>query len=295
MAWETINGRRYFYEITYDDGEQHRRSWGSGIEAQMAAARVEKEKLARAEDIAWVSTAKLRDRQIDQKIATLDSRVRKTIQSQLRESGYHYFRGQWRKSQRSKMNAKPELTELKNEVLKADDVLAVEPDESNRLSGEIRRLALESLRCLSNPVDGPRVTIGCNVDRTIAEIEAKVQSLRVDFQYEETNSFEKLLIDQLTTAWVHWYVASWLLDGELTVNRTWRQNQYYGHRYQQCQTRLTKSLDQLVRIRQIRESDLIRISRAEKEANVQRNRDREVVRAARFATIFGKDKKGETP
>ena len=106
--------------------------------------------------------------------------------------------------------------------------------------------------------------------------------MRADFQYRHVNSFDRLLIDQLTTAWVHWYVAGWLMDGELSINRTWRQNEYYAKRYQQCQTRLTKCLDQLARIRQIPATKLHIVTQAEKDAAIEAERLRREKRDAEW-------------
>ena len=48
MGWETVKGRRYFYETTVESGERVRRCHGSGVEAHQAAARVEQEQRIRA-------------------------------------------------------------------------------------------------------------------------------------------------------------------------------------------------------------------------------------------------------
>ena len=273
MGWETINGRRYFYETTYVDNERIRHCWGYGLDAMKAAARVEREQEARKTDIAWLKATKERNYDLDHRIATLNARIHKTINTQLSQVGYHYLRGQWRKIHKSIMNAQTNLLELKTQVLNQNEVQPVTPQESEQLSSDIRRLALESLRGLSNPDVGPRVTLSCNVNKTIGEVEAKVQSLRDDFQYEHANSFDKLVIDQLTTSWVHWYVAGWLLDGELAANRTHRQNQYFTQRYHQCQGRLTKAIDQLTRIRQIPNGNLHITTQEERDANSKKYRE----------------------
>ena len=261
-----------------------------------ASARVAQQKYERSEDIAWLEAALSRDRVIDQRIATQDARVRKTIAAQLNQCGYQYLRGQWRKKQRSKMSEQQNIADLKNEILSKSQVDTIAPEESEELSDDIRRIAIESLRELrqgpkenranfdgeTSNNDDRQVTVFCTIDGTIAEIKEKVRKMRADFQYRHVNSFDRLLIDQLTTAWVHWYVAGWLMDGELSINRTWRQNEYYAKRYQQCQTRLTKCLDQLARIRQIPATKLHIVTQAEKDAAIEAERLRREKRDAEW-------------
>ena len=290
MGWEKIKGRRYFYETTFENGERVRVCHGSGIEAQIAAARVAQERQLRAVDIARVRALKAEYQQVEQLIDHHATRIHHTINKKLHLAGYHYLRGKWRKKH-TKMNAQSHLIELKNDTLLLDQVHEITPPESEQLSQEINRLALEALRGISpgpssERQDAPRVTIRCKIDDTIAEVAAKVKSLRDELQYEHANPFDRLVIDQLTNAWVQWYVAGWLLDGELVPNRTWRENQYYALRYKQCQTRLTKAIDQLARIRQISSQALDIITPEEKAANQLRNQQQEEERKAKFQAMM---------
>ena len=267
MGWKTINGRYYFYETVYVNDERTTRCWTLCHGALKASARAQQERFERANDLAWLNAIKARDQELDRRTDARETQVRQIIANHLGPKGYSYLRGQWRKRQASKMNSQPNLTAIKDEILTKNQTATSESCE--QLSREIRRLALEALRGIPHPnqvtveTDGwdpaddqPQVKISCNVDDKIAAIEAKVKSMRDEFQYDLANTFDRLMIDQVTTAWVHWYVAGWLLDGELASNRSWRQNQYFDKRYHQCQSRLTRALDQLAKIRQIPSSKL---------------------------------------
>ncbi len=148
------------------------------------------------------------------------------------------------------------------------------PEAFRKLGEDIRRIAVEALRGIpdSDQDDGPSVTLTCDIDQTIAEIETHVEALRKDFQYDDANPFDKLLIEQILVAWVQWYVASWLLDGQLAQKRSWRENQYFTHRHQLCQTRLTRAIDQLARLRLIHPNRLRLETQADRDAKAERLR-----------------------
>lgn len=149
-------------------------------------------------------------------------------------------------------------------------------DNFRQLGNDIRRVALEAFRSFASlcsaDQEGQYVTTPSDVDQTITQIETQVEVMRQDFQYDEANAFDKLLIEQILVAWVQWYVASWLLDGQLAQNRTWRENQYFTQRYQQCQSRLTRSIDQLAKLRMIHPSRLMLETQADRDARAERLR-----------------------
>lgn len=148
------------------------------------------------------------------------------------------------------------------------------PELFKQLGENIRRVAIEALRGIPKPenAEGPTVTLTCNIDQTIADIDAHVEALRRDFQYDEANPFDKLLIEQILVAWVQWYVASWLLDGQLAQSRSWRENQYFIQRYELCQSRLTRAIDQLARIRLINPKRLRLETQEDRDAKAERLR-----------------------
>ncbi len=286
MGWETIKGRRYFYETTYVEGKRIRRCWGRGPEAVAAAARVEQKRQSRLADLAQVQAFRDRDRQIDKQVEEFIATVTHTIQTHLHQAGYHYCRNQWRK-RIVQMNHQTSLNNLTVERQKVRPTKQSSTKNPQYFGDDIRRAALvvlatsrehlanrdESLRGLSTPEDKPKV----DVDRTIAEVEAKVTELRQEFQYDESNTFNRLVIEQLLTAWVQWYVAGWLLEAELPTDRSQGQNQYFSQRYQQCQTRLTKAIDQLAKIRQIPVGRLKLETQAERDARAQRQLERDAI------------------
>ncbi len=269
MGWETIKGRRYFYETTYVEGKRIRRCWGRGPEAVTAAARIEQQR-ARLADLAQVRAFRDRDRQIDQQVEEFNATVHHTIQTHLHQAGYHYCRSQWRK-RIFQMSHQTSLNNLTGDCQKVRQTKQSSTKKPQYFGDDIRRAALESLRGISATEDKPKV----DVEQTIVDVEAKVTELRNEFQYDESNTFNRLVIEQLLTAWVQWYVAGWLLEAELPANRSQCQNQYYTQRYQQCQTRLTKAIDQLAKIRQIPAGRLKLETQAERDARAQRQLERD--------------------
>ena len=97
MGWETINGNRYSYEVTYVDGEKVRTYRGNGPEAEQIAARVEQESKEQRADIALVQKLRIRDLQIDSVIQTFNQSAHAMAQARLQKRGYYYIRSKWRK------------------------------------------------------------------------------------------------------------------------------------------------------------------------------------------------------
>ena len=159
-------------------------------------------------------------------------------------------KGQKTNKNMNEMNESNEskLSELKAECLQMQKSEVTGPESANEVEDEVRRLSLEALRGLKG-VEHP--TLVCDVDATIAEITRKVQVIKDDFRLERSNAFDRMMLDQLTTTWVQWYVANWLLDSENCLKRSYRQNQYLERRFSRAQVRLTKAIDQLARLRGI--------------------------------------------
>ncbi len=97
MAWETINGRRYFYETTVIDGQRIRHCWGNGPEAEQAAARVKQAKQKRAQELERLRSQRLKDQQIDDLVAAFNADIKTFIDQHLHRAGLRYTCGQWRK------------------------------------------------------------------------------------------------------------------------------------------------------------------------------------------------------
>ncbi len=248
MGWEKFGGKRCFVEILSVDGEKVRMYWGSGLEAFEAASRVDREREERLRDLAVVRSWRDRDVVIDRKVEALDAIVGVQIDRVLMSAGFHSHKGAIRKRQKSKMSKESEkqLIELKHECMIGREV---EQGESvPELEDGIRRLSLEALRGIEA---SDRTTMACKVDETIREVTVKVRAMKRDFKLDEANAVERLVIEQVTTAWVQWYVAAWLLESEFCQKRTYRQNQYLERRYLRSQVRLARAIDQLTKVRWI--------------------------------------------
>ena len=204
MGWKTIKGRRFFYEDIYVDGERTWKSWGSGIEAQQAALRVEKVKAENARDLALVRAWEERDWGIDKKTDVLDRLVQREVRTFLVQEGFHQQNYRWTKpwtKSRKKTMKDKEIGELNSECVVGRHEENVGLAEGIPLENEVRRLSLEALRGMGGK-DPANVTLGCQVDKTIEEVTARVAEMRAEFGYENAIPFEKLLIEQMSTAWV---------------------------------------------------------------------------------------------
>ena len=135
----------------------------------------------------------------------------------------------------------------------------------DKLGDTIRLVAISAIREVNENYEG-----------IVKLIESKVQTMRTELQYEHANPLDRLVIEQVLTAWVQWYIAGILFDADLSKNRSWRENQYYTKRYKECQTRLTKSIEQLAKIRQISSHDLHIIT---PEDIAEQNRENELFKA----------------
>ena len=104
MGWENRNGRQYFYETTYVDGERIRRCHGYSLDAFIAAQRVENERKERERDIANIRALQTRDQQIDRKVAEFAAFTNNALRQQLIPHGFHWTNGRWRKQRFHRKN-----------------------------------------------------------------------------------------------------------------------------------------------------------------------------------------------
>ena len=171
--------------------------------------------------------------------------------------------------------------QLKQECLNLDPINAHRVDS---ITSQIQRLALEPIRDLCNDNGNSQATIDQTFEEIVAEVEAQIQNLRQEFQVEDGNVFHRLIVEQICTAWVQWFVAGVLLDANPPDKRQWRENNYFNQRYLHCQNRLTQASDQLAKIRCIPSHKLHLESLAEKLAK-QKERDEE---AAKWTEKFSR-------
>ena len=143
-------------------------------------------------------------------------------------------------------------------------------EQTETLANHIRRIALEPIRELHNSAQKEGIAIEQTFEETMAEVEARIQNLRQEFQYEDSNAFHRVIIEQICIAWVQWFVAGMLLDAQPPEGRSWRLNQHYTQRYNQCQLRLSRAVDQLAKLRQIPQQRIHLETIAEREARIMK-------------------------
>ena len=165
------------------------------------------------------------------------------------------------------MNQNPSFHQLRIDCL---DLHKMNIEQTETLANNIRRVALEPLRDLHNSARTDGITIDQTFEETMAEVEARIQNLRQEFQYEDSNAFQRVIIEQICTAWVQWFVAGMLLEAQSPAARSWQQNQYFTQRYSLCQNRLSKAIDQLAKLRQIPSGRIHLETLAEKEARIMK-------------------------
>ncbi len=242
MGWKAINGRKYFYEATEVDGDRVVVSWGSGSEAKDAAARVERERAERAVDLEILRFWRERDRITDSLVKERTDELMKALASGLEASGFHQHQGQWRKQRKFRHRTLEPINiqSLKESIMERKKKVR-DPLVRSDLEDEIRQRSIDVLHQMGFDDD--------MIAKTSEQIKERIQTIRADFGIEKAVPFERLLIEQIATAWVQWFIANLLIDSQSMASRTWRQNQYLEQRYQRCQNRLTKSIDQLARVR----------------------------------------------
>lgn len=238
MGWKTINGRRYFYEWVEVNGEYLQKCRGRGEEAKLAALKVAQKRADASGERAIVCRWEIQDRNTDYVVSELRAKIHSEVTRTLVMNGYHRHRGQWRKMQRATRMQAPQI----------EDSNFIASEEALKLENEVRRLSLEVLR--RGSVDPP--TEDGKVDEVIKDVFAKVEAMRKELNHENATAIEKLLVEQVITAWVQWFVAGWQVESIPCEDGNLRKGQYLERRYLRCQTRLSRAVDQLARIRCVR-------------------------------------------
>jgi hypothetical protein len=240
MGWKVIHGVRYFYEWNVVDGMPTQKCWGSGEEAQRAAARVETARQERASERGIVKRWRREDMRMDQEERELRERVALKSRKLLDDLGYHVQDGEVRKKNANTLAAGASAYGMEPQA-------EISMEESLALEDDVRRMTLSALR---------RADMGCDLDSEALDelhrkIGIKADLLRSDLSHPDISGIERILVEQIITAWVQWYVASWLVETVELDEKQWRRHQYLERRFVRAQTRLTKSLDQLARIRRV--------------------------------------------
>ena len=97
MAWESRNGRRYYYRTKRVDGRVIKVYLGSGKAAQQAAAEDTAAKAVRARDAAELTALQASLIEADQITTEAAAGVNLLLEAELLAMGYHKRRGEWRR------------------------------------------------------------------------------------------------------------------------------------------------------------------------------------------------------
>ena len=98
MAWETRNGRRYYYQSVRIDGRATKRYLGTDQAAKAAAADVAQRQADRHAAAERVRTEQDQAATVDQPLADLCHLTDLLLTAALSNAGYHrHDRGPWRK------------------------------------------------------------------------------------------------------------------------------------------------------------------------------------------------------
>ena len=103
MAWETRNGRRYFYRTFRRPGGGVGREYlGAGAKAEAAAAKIEKARAAERQVRDLAAQMATEQAELDAQVAELDLGIQGLVSSELLAAGYYKHAGTWRHKRESK-------------------------------------------------------------------------------------------------------------------------------------------------------------------------------------------------
>lgn len=237
MGWKTIKGKRYFYEWIDQNGERFLKCRGSGNEAQTAATRVahQRTQLQKEQDI--LRKWQIQDSKAEWLTTNLKHAIDQKLDATLARQGIRRVKRHWRK-----MQSKTRADMASAPYLSSDDL---DPDDALKLEDEIRTLALDSLIR-----EGPIPPISKQkLQQLTTEVSAKAESLRAELTHAHVTAIETLLIEQIITAWVQWFAASYQLETANIPIDNFKLNAYLEKRYQQSQENLSNAIDHLTKIR----------------------------------------------
>lgn len=236
MGWKTISGRRYFYETIEADGRRLQKCWGSGEEAEQAAARIAAQKEKTTQSKANIRQIKKQDSMVEELTSSEKIDLKNKLNNRVWLANY------------SKQNAKLSSFENRTYTDPQTGEVHMDRDLAMKLEDDVRQVTLNSLKkaAANNPEEAAKV------DQLIDEVHIRVAEMREEYSHAMSTAIESLLIEQIITAWVQWFVANRQLEAEPITAANWRQYQYLERRYQRCQTKLARTVEQLARIRSIR-------------------------------------------
>lgn len=264
MGWKTVKGTQYFYEYVREGGKSRYKCWGYGREAREAAARVERKRQLRIEQAECLKEWSRIDRAVRELSAKSKREVRREVGSRLAKHGYRFVYGHWRKMKEPLQEEAGDLAFaghlwLEKEGFPPGDLATLSSDDGPT-ENELRLSKIQDIGTMEHTIrmlalDGLRRT---GPDRTLQDYDkieiqedahTKLIHLKEKLRYDQSSEIEKLVIEQIMTAWVQWYVAGWQVETMPMEEDQLKKNHYLERKYSRCQTRLARSLDQLARLR----------------------------------------------
>ncbi|HLO97065.1 MAG TPA: hypothetical protein VK171_00605 [Fimbriimonas sp.] len=172
----------------------------------------------------------------------------------------------WLEANKDRENNEPTLT--MDSPPTENELRVAEIEKISTMEHTIRMLALNGLRRI-----GPEIILQDYDQKEIIEnIHTKLIEQRQTLGYEESSMLEKMVIEQIMTLWVQWYVAGWQVEAMPYGDAYMKQNHYLERRFLRCQSRLMRGYDQLARMRAVPREYLIggRPLKATKGRNTRR-------------------------
>ncbi|HLO97730.1 MAG TPA: hypothetical protein VK171_03960 [Fimbriimonas sp.] len=240
MGWKRINGKDYYYAWREDFFGGREVCIGRGPDVVHVKEHIEGKRKARALDRVTARRLFKFSAEVDRQAKMLAAEVNLLVIKMMRDRGYHYKKSEWRKMQdKSKRNT---------DGWSPAELRLLEVDKVSTIEHHIRRLALSGLRSA-----GPNMQPlnDSDLDQIHQEVIDKLIELRAQFRFDESSPIEKLLIEQIMTAWVQWYIASWQVETTATDNDYHKKNIYLEKKYARCQSRLSRTIDQLSKLRTV--------------------------------------------
>jgi hypothetical protein len=267
MGWETRNGRRYYYQKHREHGRAVSRYVPPFIAPFAAAtddlARAEHEQARRAERVERETHARRAGLVLE-----ITRLARVVLAVCLPQLGYHAHKGQWRKKRGQSMSNKLEQIHAVQAIPQADRELLntlLQRISKAKKPAQEDLIALEGL-FIKHPDIWRTLELGnmCtyavremleqmtnNAPATRISLQAGVEGVKRDLGYADAPALEKLLIDAVAVAWLHYYDRQrrypQIMAAELTIAQaTYREKQMHV-----AQARYLKALETLARVRRM--------------------------------------------
>ena len=107
-----------------------------------------------------------------------------------------------------------------------------------------------------------------NTKRTCAireSIKRGITTMRKDLGFEDRSPLERLLIEQIVLAWLHYHTTQWSHEATLNGGTTMRNAQFWERRQNGAHRRYLRAVETLARIRKM--GPVVQINIAENQVN----------------------------